>query len=186
MRFSTILTRTEAFSYDDLDAITAYIMRGIKQPPNLLYNPNGELTESQLRGKEIFERSVDNLGQTIIESNRCITCHPPPLYTNQLFADVSTLAETDDPMLFDTPHLTNLFASSPYLHDGRAKTLEEIWTVYAEDDKHGRVNDLTKTQLNDLINYLKSLRSPEYDSQSDDDVQNKKAKKVAFHDHEAP
>ena len=163
MRFSTILTRTEAFSYDDLDAITAYIMRGIEQPPNLLYNPDGVLTESQMRGKEIFERSVDNLGQPIIESNRCITCHPPPLYTNRLFADVSTLAETDDPMLFDTPHLTNVFASSPYLHDGRARTLEEIWTVYAEDDKHGRVNDLTKTQLNDLINYLKSLRSPEYD-----------------------
>ncbi len=35
MRFSTILTRTEAFSYDDLDAITAYIMRGIDHPPNL-------------------------------------------------------------------------------------------------------------------------------------------------------
>ena len=60
------------------------------------------------------------------------------------------------------PHLTNLFASPPYLHDGRAKTLEEIWTVYAEDDRHGRVNDLTKPELNDLVNYLKSLRSPKY------------------------
>jgi cytochrome c peroxidase len=76
---------------------------------------------------------------------------------------VSTLAETDDPMRFDTPHLTNLFTSAPYLHDGRAKTLEEIWTIYGEDDKHGRVNDLTKAELNDLINYLKSIRSPEYD-----------------------
>jgi cytochrome c peroxidase len=180
MRFSTILTRTEAFSYDDLDAITAYIMRGIKQPPNLLYNPNGELTDSQRRGKEIFERQVDNLGQPIPENNRCITCHPPPLYTNRQFSDVSTLAESDDPMLFDTPHLTNLFASAPYLHDGRAKTLEEIWTVYAEDDKHGRVNDLTKTELNDLINYLKSLRSPEYDNEDE------QTNKVAFSQNAAP
>lgn len=167
MRFSTILTRTEAFNYDDLDAITAYIMRGIQQPPNLLYNPTGELTASQQRGKEIFERGVDNMGETIPENNRCITCHPPPLYTNRQFSDVSTLADTDDPMMFDTPHLTNLFTSAPYLHDGRAKSLEEIWTVFGEDDRHGRVNDLTKPELNDLINYLKSLRSPEYDKKNE-------------------
>jgi len=162
MRFSTILTRTEAFSYNDLDAITAYIMRGIEHPPNLQYNPDGNLTASQERGKAIFERTIDNNGEVIPENNRCVTCHPAPLYTNRQMADVSTLAETDDPMLFDTPHLTNLFASPPYLHDGRARTLEEIWTVYAEDDRHGRVNDLTKPELNDLINYLKSLRSPKY------------------------
>ena len=168
MRFSTILTRTEAFSYSDLDAITAYIMRGIDHPPNLQYNPDGNLTASQERGKAIFERTVDNNGEVIPENNRCVTCHPAPLYTNRQMADVSTLAETDDPMLFDTPHLTNLFASPPFLHDGRARTLEEIWTVYAEDDRHGRVNDLTKPELNDLINYLKSLRSPKY--MKDDEV----------------
>jgi len=162
MRFSTVLTRTEQFSYKDLDAIVAYIVRGIKQPPNLMYNPIGKLTESQLRGKLIFERNEDNLGKVIPENNRCVTCHPPPLYTNLKMADVSTLAETDDPMLFDTPHLNNIFAAAPYLHDGRAKTLEEIWTVYGEDDKHGHVNDLTKMQLNDLVDYLKSIRSPEY------------------------
>ena len=163
MRFSTVLTRTEQFSYDDLDAITAYIMRGIKQPPNLLYNSNGELTESQQRGKLLYERSEDNFGNKIPENNRCITCHPPPLYTDLKLADVSTLAISDDSTLFDTPHLNNVFASAPYLHDGRAQTLEEIWTIYGEDDKHGHVNDMTKMQLNDLVDYLKSLRSPEYD-----------------------
>ena len=78
-------------------------------------------------------------------------------------ADVSTLAETDDPILFDTPHLNNIYASAPYLHDGRAETLEEIWTIYGQDDKHGYVNDMSKMQLNDLVDYLKSLRGPEYD-----------------------
>lgn len=163
IRFSTVLTRTEQFSYNDLDAITAYIMRGIKQPPNLMHNPDGQLTESQLRGKILFERSVDNFGNTIIESNRCVTCHPAPFYSNFLMADVSTLSETDDPILFDTPHLNNIFASAPFLHDGKAQTLEEIWTVYGEDDKHGHVNDMSKTELNDLVDYLNSLRSPVYD-----------------------
>ncbi len=163
MRFSAILTRTEPFNHDDLDALVAYITTGIKHPPNLMYNPDGKLTESQKRGKEIYDRSVDNFGMDIPENNRCITCHPPPLYTDLQMSDVSTLSDTDDPILFDTPHLHNIFSSAPYLHDGRAETLEEIWTVYGEDDKHGHVNDLTKMQLNDLIDYLKSLRSPVYD-----------------------
>ena len=170
MRFSTVLTRTEQFSYDDLDALVAYIVTGIKYPPNLMYNPDGKLTESQLRGKELFDRSVDNFGNLIPENNRCITCHPPPLYTNLKLADVSTLAETDDPILFDTPHLNNIYSSAPYLHDGRAETLEEIWTIYGQDDKHGYVNDMTKMQLNDLVDYLKSLRGPEYD-QIDSNIQ---------------
>lgn len=171
MRFSTVLTRTEQFSYRDLDAIVAYIMRGIKYPPNLMYNPTGQLTESQLRGKEIFERSVDNFGKPIPENNRCITCHPPPYYTNMKLADVSTLATTDDSIMFDTPHLNNIYASPPYLHDGRAATLEEIWTVYGKDDKHGLAGDMTKIQLNELVDYLKSLRGPEYEEHKPSKIQ---------------
>lgn len=162
MRFSRFLTRTETFNYDDLDALVAYVKRGIKHPPNLMHNPNGELTESQLRGKALFNRSEDDLGNVIPENSRCITCHPPPFYTNLKLADVGTLAKTDDSLLFDTPHLNNIYASSPYLHDGRAQTLEEIWTIYGTDDKHGYVNYMTKIQLNDLVDYLKSIRDPEF------------------------
>ncbi|MBK7627947.1 MAG: hypothetical protein IPJ16_12280 [Bacteroidales bacterium] len=162
MRFSTVLTRTEQFSYDNLDAISAYIMTGIPYPPNLKYNPTGDLTEAQKRGKLVFERTTDNFGNTIPENNRCITCHPGPYYTNLLPADVSTLAASDDSILFDTPHLNNIYASPPYLHDGRARTLEEIWTLYGKNDKHGLVGDMSKNQLNDLVEYLKSLRSPDY------------------------
>ncbi|HUX56563.1 MAG TPA: beta-propeller fold lactonase family protein [Bacteroidales bacterium] len=166
MRFSTVLTRTEQFSYEDLDALVAYIITGISYPPNLQYNPNGELTESQLSGKATFERGVDNFGNVIPEINRCITCHPPPYYTNLKPADVSTLAASDDSMLFDTPHLNNIYASPPYLHDGRAETLEEIWTIYGQDDKHGLVGDMTKIQLNELVDYLKTLSGPEYEQKT--------------------
>lgn len=164
MRFSTVLTRTEAFSYKELDAITAYIMTGIPNPPNLLYNADGELTPAQLRGKVIFERTHDSFGNEIPVVNRCVTCHPAPFFTNKKMADVGTLALSDDSILFDTPHLNNIFASPPYLHDGRAATLEEIWTLYGKTEQHGAVNDLTKMQLNDLIEYLKSLRDPAYEN----------------------
>jgi YVTN family beta-propeller protein len=162
MRFSTILTRTEAFDYDQLDALVAYIVTGIKNPPNLRYNPKGELTEAQKRGKKLFYRTHDNFGNEIPEGNRCVTCHPPPNFTNKQMADVGTLAETDDPMLFDAPQLNNVYESAPYLHDGRAATLEEIWTKYGGADLHGVANDMMKAQLNDLVEYLKSLRDAKY------------------------
>jgi YVTN family beta-propeller protein len=163
IRFSTVLTRTEQFSYPDLDAISSFIMTGIPYPPNLQYNPFGELTEPQKRGKVVFERSKDNFGNTIPENNRCITCHTSPYYTNLKLASVSTLAASDDSIQFDTPHLNNIYASAPYLHDGRAATLEEIWTKYGKDDKHGLAGDMTKNQLNDLVEYLKSLSAPQYE-----------------------
>ena len=163
MRFSTVLTRNEAFSYKELDALTAYVMSGIPNPPNLQYNPDGELTDAQKHGKEIFERTHDSKGFEIPFVNRCVTCHPAPYFTNKLMVDVGTLASSDDLILFDTPHLNNVVYSPPYLHDGRAASLEEIWTLYGKTEQHGSVNDLTKIQLNELIEYLKSLRDPEYE-----------------------
>ena len=47
--------------------------------------------------------------------------------------------------------------SAPYLHDGSANSLEEIWTVFNPKDTHGVTHDLAKDELNDLIEYLKTL-----------------------------
>jgi cytochrome c peroxidase len=58
---------------------------------------------------------------------------------------------------FDTPHLNNIYDSAPYLHNGAAPTLEEIWTRFDQLGLHGTTGDLTRQQLNDLIAYLKSL-----------------------------
>ncbi len=162
MRFSTILTRTEAFTYDQLDALVAYIVTDNPNPPNLRYNPHNQLTEAQERGRAIFFREVDNYGNEIPEDNRCHTCHPPPYFTNMEMTDVGTLADSDDPMKFDVPQLNNVYESPPYLHDGKANTLEEIWTEFSEFDEHGVANDMTKDQLNDLVEYLKSISDASY------------------------
>jgi len=57
---------------------------------------------------------------------------------------VGTKDTYDDSGLFDTAQLVNTALTAPYLHDGRAATLEEIWTLYNPHDQHGRTNDLTK------------------------------------------
>lgn len=163
MRFSKYVTRTESFSPEDLDALVAYILTQLKHPPNMYRQENGELTEAQQRGKAIFERTVTNDGRNIPVENQCITCHPAPNYTDRKTSDVGTRKSHDHPdMAFDSPNLNNVYESAPYLHDGSAKTLEEIWTRFNDYDQHGVANDLTKNQLNDMIEYLKSLGSSHY------------------------
>jgi cytochrome c peroxidase len=72
-------------------------------------------------------------------------------------ADVGTKGPLDSSGLFDVPHLTGVGSKAPYLHDGRALTLEEIWTAEGVGDQHGVVTDLNKADLNDLVEFMKGL-----------------------------
>jgi YVTN family beta-propeller protein len=155
-RLAVFFTRIQPFTPDQLAALDNYICT-IPRPPNR-YRPLGaELTEAQRRGREVFRRTTTNDGRTIPPNDRCITCHAPPLYTDKSVHDVGTRYTYDREGKFDTPHLNNIYDSAPYLHNGMADTLEEIWTRFNPEDKHGVTNDMTKDQLNDLIEYLKTL-----------------------------
>lgn len=154
--------RTEKYfwrseNYDDrtLADITAYI-NSLPPRPNRWLATDGQLTPAQERGKAIFERSADNFGKPIPLENRCSYCHSGPLGTSRKSFDVGTKDPYDDSGLLDTPQLVNVALTGPFLHDGRAATLEEIWTLYNPHDQHGRTNDLTKDELNDLIEYLRT------------------------------
>ena len=154
-RFAKVLTMADPFPEEDLDDLVAFI-ESLPPAPGQL-GPDGRLTTAQLRGRQIFERKVDFDGAEIPAGRRCSTCHTPPLYTNRLPTRVASLAPTDTVEEFDTPHLAGIGSSAPYLHDGRARTLEEIWTVHGKDNRHGQTDDLSKTQLNDLVQFLRSL-----------------------------
>ncbi|MBN1360377.1 MAG: beta-propeller fold lactonase family protein [Sedimentisphaerales bacterium] len=155
-RLAVFFTRIQPFTPEELSALDNYICT-IPRPPNR-YRPLGaELTEAQRRGKIVFERTMANDGQMIPKENRCVTCHCPPLYTDRQRHDIGTKLQFDRESHFDTPHLNNIYDSAPYLHNGIAETLEEIWTRYNPHDQHGVTNDMTKDQLNDLIEYIKTL-----------------------------
>jgi YVTN family beta-propeller protein len=155
-RLAVFFTRIEPFTPDELVALEHYIST-IPRPPNR-YRPLGaDLTRAQRNGKRMFERTVANGGRPIPPEGRCITCHFPPYYSDRSIRDAGNQMWLDDESSFDVPHLNNIYDSAPYLHNGIAHTLEEIWTVYNPDDKHGVTNDMTKDQLNDLIEYLKTL-----------------------------
>jgi YVTN family beta-propeller protein len=154
--------RTEKFfwrseNYDNLSlADLATYVRGLDPRPNRSKLAGNELTSAQERGKALFERATDKFKNPIQEANRCAYCHSGPKGTNQKLFDVGTHKANDNPGLLKSAPLTNIALTAPYLHDGSARTIEEIWTIYNPDDKHGRTNDLTKDELNDLIEYLRT------------------------------
>lgn len=148
--------RSQGFSQKELADLVLYI-RNLPLRPNRHRLPGGELTAAQERGKLIFERVRDKRKNPIPQIKQCSFCHSGPKYTNQKQFDVGTGKATDRSPVFDTPQLTNIGLTAPYLHDGSARTLEEIWTVFNPRDIHGVTNDLTKDELNDLIEYLRTL-----------------------------
>jgi YVTN family beta-propeller protein len=147
--------RSQNYSDLTLTDLVVYV-RSMPTRPNRWKMAGGELTPAQERGQAIFSRAVDKFGKPIAETNRCSYCHSGAKGTNQKLFDVGTRKATDNSGLLKAAPLTNIALTAPFLHDGSARTLEEIWTVYNPDDKHGRTNDLTKDELNDLIEYLRT------------------------------
>ena len=148
--------RSQSFNQQQLTDLVTFVY-SLPYRPNRHRLPNSELSPAQERGKAIFERTAAKNGKPIPESNQCVTCHSGPKFTNQQKFDVGTGKSTDRSPVLDVPQLSNIVYSPPYLHDGSARSLEEIWTVFNPKDTHGVSNDLTKDELNDLIEYLKTL-----------------------------
>ncbi len=148
--------RSQSFNDHELTDLVTYVY-SLPNRPNRYRLPNGELTPAQERGKAIFERTQTKNARPIPRNNQCTYCHSGPKFTNQKQLDVGTGKATDRSPIIDVPHLLNVAYSAPYLHDGSAQSLEEIWTVFNPKDQHGVTNDLTKDELNDLIEYLKTL-----------------------------
>jgi YVTN family beta-propeller protein len=148
--------RSQSFTQQQLTDLVTFVY-SLPYRPNRYRLTNGELTPAEERGKAIFERMQTKKGSPIPEANQCTYCHSGPKYTNQKQIDVGTGKLTDRSPVIDVPQLPNVAYSAPYLHDGSAKSLEEIWTIYNPKDIHGVTNDLTKDELNDLIEYLKTL-----------------------------
>ncbi len=155
-RLAVFFTRIEPFDPEELEALELYITT-IPRPPNRYRDLGAPLTEAQRLGKAVYQRTHTNGGRPIPPEGRCINCHPGPLFTDRQQHNVGTQTPLDLEDTFDTPHLTNIYDSAPYLHDGTAFSLEEIWTRFNTYDQHGVTNDLTKDQLNHLIEYLKTL-----------------------------
>ncbi|MGL4554889.1 MAG: hypothetical protein ACRC33_27290 [Gemmataceae bacterium] len=137
----------------DLDALAIYSnsFTFTKSP----HAPGGKLTDEAKRGKELFHS--DAVG--------CVKCHSGPYYSDSTLTkpfklhDVGTSVHPDEkmPPAYDTPTLIGVYRAAPFLHDGRAKTLEDVLTTCNKEDRHGKTSHLKPAEVKDLVAFLKSL-----------------------------
>jgi YVTN family beta-propeller protein len=133
-------------SADDVKALVAYLDT-LRPPPNPYRAADGSLTAAAKRGEAVFKSDVAG----------CVRCHPAPLFTDGKVHDVGTGERGDAYRGYNPPSLVNVFDKVKYLHDGRATSLEQVLTgAHAPEQVTGN-GSLSKQELADLIEYLKSL-----------------------------
>ena len=131
---------------------------------------------AEQRGWSIFFDASDTLPHS-----ECGHCHVDPLFTDLDFANNGLEAVNDlndfrdkgrgsisnniyDNGKFKTPTLRNIALTSPYMHDGRFKTLEEVIEHYIRGghpsfnaSPNVRKLELKESDIQDLVAFLNTL-----------------------------
>ena len=107
--------------------------------------------------REYRKKDPKQTGRKLFEQAGCSQCHNGKYLTDMQKYDVGTGTGDDRNRAFDTPSLNEIWRTAPYLYDGRATTLEEVFTKYNAEDKHGISGRLNKKELEALILYIKTL-----------------------------
>jgi YVTN family beta-propeller protein len=91
-------------------------------------------------------------GRNVFQARKCAECHAPPEYTVEGSFDVGLIDEVDH-RKFNPPSLRGVASRSPYLHDGRAATLPDVFLRH----RHPRETGWSYTEVEDLVSFLKTL-----------------------------
>ncbi len=125
---------------DDLDALLAFVSTIDFVPPRA--PADGEAVK---RGAAVFK------------AKNCAGCHAGPEYTSDQSYEVGLEEAGDAYKGFNPPSLRGVGTRGPWLHDGRARTLEELFTRHHRASKVAATEDLTAEELKDLVAFLKGL-----------------------------
>ena len=143
----------------ELAALESFLLTGLPERPNPNRAATG-LTEAQERGRKLFKDPVV----------ACASCHTGDGLTDGRNWDVGTAASAEveargvlsmqtgtkpTAVTFNTPSLRGLWHTGPYLHDGSADSIEQL--LKRTDGAMGKTSHLTKSELADLVAYLKTL-----------------------------
>ncbi|MDR1341321.1 MAG: beta-propeller fold lactonase family protein [Prevotellaceae bacterium] len=107
--------------------------------------------------KEYRKSKSKQLGKKLFEQAGCTQCHNGNYLTDMTKYDVGSGDGNDAGRAFDTPSLSEIWRTAPYLYDGRAASLQDMFTIYNSDDKHGFTKKLSKEELDALILYINTL-----------------------------
>lgn len=128
------------FDISEADAINVdEYMKSLRPVPSP-YLINGELSNKAKDGQKVFEKQG------------CSDCHSGPYYTDMKMYRIGDNIEFEKG--WDTPTLREVWRTAPYLFDGRAETMKEVFSIY----KHGIENKkISKKEIESLTEYVNSL-----------------------------
>lgn len=113
-------------------------MRSLRPVPSP-YLIDGKLSEKAQAGRAVFEKL------------KCGECHSGPYYTDMKMHRIGEDIEFEKG--WDTPTLVEVWRTAPYLFDGRAATMQEVFEVH----KHGIDKKISKKEIEELTEYVNSL-----------------------------
>ncbi|MBD80714.1 MAG: cytochrome-c peroxidase [Crocinitomicaceae bacterium] len=148
-----------------------------------LISANSNFDKFEYQGNKQALSSLELKGRSLFNSEKfqCKQCHVPPLFTNYEFINNGTFIPGQDSGRyrvtlhfpdkgkFKVPSLRNIDITSPYMHDGRFTTLEEVVDFYASggagfstQDMRITQKDITSDERQALVAFLKSLTDQEF------------------------
>ena len=128
----------------EVNAVVAFL-RTLDHPPNPDRAPTGKTAEAAARGKTLFQGKA-----------KCASCHQGDRFLSAKNYDVKLESDGSPFELWNPPSLRGLRDRGPYLHDGRAETLEELLRYHHAPERLGN-KSLTPEERADLIAFLKTL-----------------------------
>jgi len=127
---------TEAFGKDTITS--EKLLKALSQYMLMLVSSNSKY-DKVMRGEATFILP-EQLGYDIF-LNKCVTCHPPPFFTDFSFRNIGipmdkflkdngrmkVTGASDDSLKFRVPSLRNVALTNPYGHDGRFFSLYNLF-----------------------------------------------------------
>lgn len=124
-------------SEEQAECVDAYLkaLRPVPSPRLV----NGELSELAKEGRKVFDKL------------KCGECHSGPYFTDRQMHRIGENIEFEKG--WDTPTLIEVWRTAPYLFNGRATTMREVFEV----EKHGVNKKISEKEINALVEYVNSL-----------------------------
>jgi YVTN family beta-propeller protein len=129
---------------EDATAIAAYL-KSLQEIPSPYLEEGNKLSAAAQRGQMSFTKAG------------CIACHKGEYTTAMQMRNVGTSTLGDRTRTFDIPSLREVWRTAPYLHDGRAPSIKDIFLKFDQPNMHGKHSVLTPKELDDLVQYVLSL-----------------------------
>ena len=122
----------------DADCVDDYLMTLTPVPSPYLVN--GELSDKAKEGRKVYEKL------------KCNDCHSGPYYTDMKMYRIGDDIEFEAG--WDTPTLREVWRTAPYLFDGRAATMEDVFKIHRHGLDNKKVSDKDIEALTEYVNSL--------------------------------